>query len=185
MCYFRISVVSIVVVQTYDDAVFGHTFQSAWSCLDLLEVLCQLAERGHASHVRSILENPLSRCPEILLLGMAHVNVQTLNIYFCHTFPYDLLFLHPILLYGLQTAYNLIQNEVASAVLPLVLKNASGNSLNFTLWRVNPNMLLRGLIDAMNLDPENISRTLDACQELKASYCTTLSFFVFIIGTSA
>ncbi|KAL8500295.1 hypothetical protein ACS0TY_020046 [Phlomoides rotata] len=124
---------------TYDDAAFGHTFQSAWACHDLLEVLCQLSERGHASLVRSILENPLSFCPEVLLLGMAHVN----------------------------TAYNLIQNEVASAVLPVVLKNASGNSLIFTLWRVNPNMLLRGLIDAINLDPDNMSRILDACQELK------------------
>lgn len=67
----------------------------------------------------------------------------------------------------MQTAYNLIQNEVASAVLPMALKNASGNSLIFTLWHVNPNMLLRGLIDAVNLDPDNVSRILDACQELK------------------
>ncbi|KAI3444740.1 hypothetical protein Pfo_001405 [Paulownia fortunei] len=129
---------------SYDDAVTGHTFQPgqvnhAWSCHDLLEVLCQLSERGHASLVRSVLENPLNHCPEVLLLGMAHVN----------------------------TAYNLIQNEVASAVIPMALKNASGNSLIYNLWHVNPNMLLRGFIDAVNLDPDNISRILDACQELK------------------
>ncbi|KAL8553105.1 hypothetical protein ACS0TY_001670 [Phlomoides rotata] len=75
---------------------FGHTFQSAWACHDLLEVLCQLSERGHASFVRSILGNPLSCCPEVLPLGMAHVN----------------------------TAYSLIQNEVASVVLPVILKQA-------------------------------------------------------------
>ncbi|KAL0464604.1 UNVERIFIED_CONTAM: CCR4-NOT transcription complex subunit [Sesamum latifolium] len=78
---------------SFDDAVIGDTFQQvnyAWSCRDLLEVLCQISERGHASAVRSLLEYPLTRCPEVLLLGMAHVN----------------------------TAYNLIQNEVASALIP-------------------------------------------------------------------
>ncbi|KAL8513759.1 hypothetical protein ACS0TY_013026 [Phlomoides rotata] len=82
--------------KTYDDVAFGHTFQSAWACHDLLKVLCQLSERGHASFVRSILGNPLSCCPEVLPLGMAHVN----------------------------TAYSLIQNEVASVVLPVILKQA-------------------------------------------------------------
>ncbi|KAK4414642.1 CCR4-NOT transcription complex subunit [Sesamum alatum] len=129
---------------SYDDAVIGDTFQHgqvnyAWSCRDLLEVLCQISERGHASAVRSVLEYPLTHCPEVLLLGMAHVN----------------------------TAYNLIQNEVASAVLPMALKNASGNSLILNLWHVNRNMLLRGLIDAVHLDQDNISRILDVCQELK------------------
>ncbi|GER44883.1 transcription regulators [Striga asiatica] len=111
----------------------------AWLCLDLLEMLCQLSERGHASLVRSVLEKPLNHCPELLLLGMAHVN----------------------------TAYNLIQNEVASAVLPMVLRNASGRGLIFNLWHVKPDLLLRGLIDVMSLDPENVYGILDACQELK------------------
>ncbi|KAL0379712.1 UNVERIFIED_CONTAM: CCR4-NOT transcription complex subunit [Sesamum angustifolium] len=127
---------------SFDDAVIGDTFQQvnyAWSCRDLLEVLCQISERGHASAVRSLLEYPLTRCPEVLLLGMAHVN----------------------------TAYNLIQNEVASALIPMALKNASGNSLVLNLWHVNRSMLLRGLIDAVHLDQDNISRILDVCQELK------------------
>lgn len=47
----------------------------AWYCLDLLDVLCQLAERGHAFTVRSMLEYPLQHCPEVLLLGMAQINV--------------------------------------------------------------------------------------------------------------
>ncbi|KAL6569340.1 hypothetical protein OROMI_013854 [Orobanche minor] len=129
---------------SYDDAVTEHTFQTglinhAWLCQDLLEVLCQLSEKGHASLVRSVLEKPLKHCPELLLLGMAHVN----------------------------TAYNLIQNEVASTVLPMALRNASANGLICNLFHVNPDMLLRGLTDAMSLDPENVYRILDACQELK------------------
>lgn len=47
----------------------------AWFCLDLLEVLCQLAERGHASSVRLMLEHPLTHCPEVLLVGIGHINV--------------------------------------------------------------------------------------------------------------
>lgn len=67
-------------LQPYVDAVPGLKLQSgqanhAWLCLDLLDVLCQLAERGHASFVQSMLEYPLKQCPEMLLLGMAHINV--------------------------------------------------------------------------------------------------------------
>ncbi|CAK9174200.1 unnamed protein product, partial [Ilex paraguariensis] len=128
----------------YIDAVNGHKFQlghanHAWLCLDLLEVLCQLAERGHASSVRALLEYPLKYCPEILLLGMAHIN----------------------------TAYNLIQYEVSSAVFSIVLKNASGNGMVLHLWHVNPNILLRGFIDAVNIDPENMNKVVDVSQELK------------------
>lgn len=68
-------------MQAYVDAINGHKLQSghvnhAWLCLDLLDVLCQLAEKGHASFVQSILDYPLKHCPEVLLLGIAHVNVQ-------------------------------------------------------------------------------------------------------------
>ncbi|KAL2514000.1 transcription regulator [Forsythia ovata] len=129
---------------TYAEAVNGHKFQSghtnhAWLCRDLLEVLCQLAERGHASSVRAILKDPLDNCPEVLLLGMAHVN----------------------------TAYNLLQHEVSSAVFPMVLRHVLGNSVILHLWHVNPYMLLRGFIDAVSSDPDNLTRVLDACQELK------------------
>ncbi|KAK2981456.1 hypothetical protein RJ640_017478, partial [Escallonia rubra] len=132
----------------YVDAVNGHKFQPghanhAWLCLNLLEVLCQLAERGHASSVHSILEYPLKHCPEILLLGMAHVNVH------------------------FSTTYDLLQYEVLSAVFPLVLKNASGSGIVLYLWHVNPNIVLRGFIDSLDGDPENMSRILDLCQELK------------------
>jgi CCR4-NOT transcription complex subunit 1 len=38
-------------------------------------VLCQLAELGYAKPVRSMLEYPLSHCPEVLLLGVSHIKV--------------------------------------------------------------------------------------------------------------
>ena len=47
----------------------------AWLSLDLLYVLCQLAERGHTVLVSSLLHYPLTHCPKTLLLGMAHIKV--------------------------------------------------------------------------------------------------------------
>ena len=87
-------------MQSYDDAVRGHTLHSgpnrAWSCHNLLVVLCQLSEMGHASFIRSVIESPLNNFPEVLLLGMAHVNVgdirNDLDFLFC--FLYGLLFIN-------------------------------------------------------------------------------------------
>uniref|UniRef100_M0ZG76 Ccr4-not transcription complex n=1 Tax=Solanum tuberosum TaxID=4113 RepID=M0ZG76_SOLTU len=71
----------------------------------------------------------LKYCPEVLLLGMAHIN----------------------------TASNLLQQEVSSAVIPILLQNADASGMIVHLWHVNPNILLRGLVDAMSTDPENMS----------------------------
>ncbi|KAK1304862.1 hypothetical protein QJS10_CPB11g00341 [Acorus calamus] len=111
----------------------------AWSCLDLLEMLCQLAERGHASPVRMMLENPLRQCPETLLVGIAHVN----------------------------TAYNLIQYEVFSTVFPLIVGNSTKGGIVQHLWHVNPNLILWGFIDAHASNPDIISRISDLCQEFE------------------
>lgn len=78
---------SLSVLQSYVDTVHGSkplqgNANQAWSCLDLLEVLCQLAERGHASAVRMMLENPLKHCPDVLLAGVSHINVSSYHLYF-------------------------------------------------------------------------------------------------------
>ncbi|KAM5554755.1 hypothetical protein ABKV19_022924 [Rosa sericea] len=128
----------------YTDTVNGHKLQlghanHGWLCLDLLDVLCHLAERGHARSVRSILEYPLQHCPEVLLLGMAHIN----------------------------TPYNLLQYEVSFIVFPMIVKNVMGNGMFVHLWHTNPSLVLRGFVDAYNSDPESMTRILDICQELK------------------
>ncbi|XP_027908150.1 CCR4-NOT transcription complex subunit 1 isoform X1 [Vigna unguiculata] len=128
----------------YVDAINGHKIQNghpnhSWLCLDLLDVLCQLAEKGHASVVRSILDYPLKHCPEVLLLGMAHIN----------------------------TAYNLLQQEVSPIVFPLIVKSAVGSGMILHLWHVNPNLVFRGIIDSQNNDADSIIRIVDICQELK------------------
>nr|KAJ0191235.1 hypothetical protein LSAT_V11C800448300 [Lactuca sativa] len=60
----------------YVDAVNTPKFQfgyanHAWLCLDLLEVLCQLAERGLAKSVRLLFEYALKHCPEVRGVVMA------------------------------------------------------------------------------------------------------------------
>ncbi|XP_065859281.1 uncharacterized protein [Euphorbia lathyris] len=127
----------------YNDAVHGHKLQVghanyAWLCLDLLDVLCQLSERGHSSSVRSMLEYPLKHCPEILLLGVSHVN----------------------------TAYNLLQYEVSFTLFPMVIKGAASGIILY-LWHINPSIVVRGFVDAHNVDPDCITKILDICQELK------------------
>ncbi|CAA6673569.1 unnamed protein product [Spirodela intermedia] len=116
----------------------GHGNQ-AWYCLDLLDLLSQLAERGHAISVRALLEYPLQQLPEILLLGVAHTN----------------------------SAYNLLQYEISSSVFPLIVKNSAESSVVHHLWHTNPKIVLRGFMDMYNVDPESIFRIVDVCQELK------------------
>ncbi|KAJ7950880.1 putative CCR4-NOT transcription complex protein [Quillaja saponaria] len=128
----------------YVDAINGDKLQvghpnHAWLCLDLLDVLCQIAERGHAASVRLMLDYPLKHCPEVLLLGMSHIN----------------------------TAYNLVQREVSFTIFPMTFKSTSGTGMIQHLWHVNPNLVLRGVIDSHNNDPDSITRILDICQELE------------------
>ncbi|KAL7229494.1 hypothetical protein ACSBR2_008075 [Camellia fascicularis] len=111
----------------------------AWLSLDLLEVLCQLAERGQAKYVRQILEFPLKQCPELLLLGIAQIN----------------------------TPYNLLQWEVFSTVFPIIVGDAAGSGIVLQLWQSNTKLVLRGFIDAMKTDQGNIVTVLEICQELK------------------
>ncbi|XP_045789212.1 CCR4-NOT transcription complex subunit 1 [Trifolium pratense] len=128
----------------YVDAINGHKLQNghanhAWLCIDLLDVLCQLAEMGHANVVWSILDYALKHCPEILLLGIAHVN----------------------------TTYNLFQREVSLIVFPMIVKSDVGSGMILHLWHINPNLVLRGFMDSQNHDVDSIMRIVDICQELK------------------
>uniref|UniRef100_A0A452YUE7 CCR4-NOT transcription complex subunit 1 n=1 Tax=Aegilops tauschii subsp. strangulata TaxID=200361 RepID=A0A452YUE7_AEGTS len=110
----------------------------AWYCLDLLEVLCQLADLGYATLVRPLLDYPLSHCPDVLLLGVSQIN----------------------------TAYNLLQYEVLSCVFPALLKDTKNSSLMNYLWHLNPSLTLRGFVDAHS-DIICLLRTVDICQDLK------------------
>ncbi|KAF9613130.1 hypothetical protein IFM89_005609 [Coptis chinensis] len=128
----------------YDDNIHDQKLahgpeNQAWFCLDLLDILCQLAEMGHASSVRLMLEYPLKHCPEVLLVGIAHIT----------------------------TAFNLLQYEVVSTILPMVIRDGSRSGVILQLWHANRNLLLRGFMDIHSSDPENLNRILSLCLDSK------------------
>ena len=48
------------------------TPNQAWTSLDLLLLLSQLYDNGHAPAVHEILELPQAQCPDLLVLSMAN-----------------------------------------------------------------------------------------------------------------
>ncbi|WZZ84220.1 hypothetical protein YC2023_104792 [Brassica napus] len=127
-----------------DNNIHSHEQQlglsnQAWLSLDLLDVLCQLAERGHTVLVSSLLHYPLTHCPKTLLLGMAHI----------------------------KTAYNLIQREVLSVVFPLIITNSQDSGFILHLWHQNAELVLWGILNAQNLKVDSILRIIEICHELK------------------
>ena len=56
----------------------------------------------------------------------------------------------------------------------MIFKSSLGSGMILHLWRVNPNLLLRGFLDAYNTDPDDMSRVLDICQELKVKTFSAL-----------
>uniref|UniRef100_A0A0D3C6V7 CCR4-Not complex component Not1 C-terminal domain-containing protein n=1 Tax=Brassica oleracea var. oleracea TaxID=109376 RepID=A0A0D3C6V7_BRAOL len=127
-----------------DDNMHSHEHQlglsnEAWLSLDLLDVLCQLAERGHTVLVSSLLQYPLAQCPKTLLTGMTHI----------------------------KTAYNLIQREVVSAILPVIITNSQDSGFILNLWHQNTELVLWGILNAQNLKADRILNLIDICHELK------------------
>ncbi|ESQ36840.1 hypothetical protein EUTSA_v10006521mg [Eutrema salsugineum] len=111
----------------------------AWLSLDLLDVLCQLAERGHTVLVSSLLQYPLTHCPRTLLLGMTHI----------------------------KTAYNLIQREVVSVILPVIITNSQDSGFILNLWHQNAELVLWGILNAQNLKADSLLRIIEICHEVK------------------
>ncbi|VVA89571.1 unnamed protein product [Arabis nemorensis] len=153
----------------YVDNLHSHEQQlglsnHAWLSLDLLDVLCQLAERGHTVLVSSLLQYPLTHCPRTLLLGMTHI----------------------------KTAYNLIQREVVSAILPVIITNSQDSGFILNMWHQNAELVLWGIIDAQNLKADSMLRIIQICHELKilsvvlesvpVSFCIRLAVLASLRG---
>lgn len=117
------------------------TVNQCWLSLDLLQSLIMLAERGHFSVVRTILEHPVKHCPEALLIGLAQC----------------------------KTDWGVVHEEVYAALLPTYLANHPNSSLVLhRLWPLNRKALLLAMVDMHAKDNGTIPRILDVCQELKA-----------------
>lgn len=68
-----------------------------------------------------------------------------------------------------QTAYNLIQREVLSAVFPVILKDSSRSNIIHHIWQTNPDLVVRGFVD-IHTDPNILLRIFDICQEFKVTH---------------
>jgi len=72
----------------------------AWLSVDLVEVLCHMAEIGHGSVVHALLEFPIKHCPEILLIVVAQVKVKCKVLILFFPLEVVLCLLSTLLLYG-------------------------------------------------------------------------------------
>lgn len=69
----------------------------------------------------------------------------------------------------LQTAYNIIQREVVSDILPGIIMNTQDIGFVLNLWQLNRELVIWGLLDAQNLGPDSLLRIIEICHELKVN----------------
>ena len=116
------------------------TPNQAWLCLDLMEILCRLAESGHGAAVHQILEQPRTECPELLLLGVASVS----------------------------TEWNLLQREICDDLVPKYIENHPNSQVVLrNLWPANKGVILRAMVAKYEQDANYISHMLDVCEQFK------------------
>lgn len=117
------------------------TPNQAWLSLDLIEVLCRLAESGHGAAVQQILQQPLQDCPELLLLGIASV----------------------------RTEWNLLQREICDKLVTSYLLDNHPNSqvVLRNLWPANKDVILRAMVKQYEQDANYIAHLLDVCEEFQ------------------
>lgn len=117
------------------------TPNGCWLCLSVYNVLATLADSGHATAVRQILEVPLKTCPEIALLGVASV----------------------------KGGWGPLQTELCEAPATTYIAPHPNSSLVLTrLWPLNKDIVMRAMVVLHSKDASTIARVLDVCQELKA-----------------
>jgi len=116
------------------------TPNQAWLCLDLMEVLCRLAESGHGAAVHKILEQPKAECPELLLLGVASVS----------------------------TEWNLLQREMCDDLVPKYIGDHPNSQVVLrNLWPANKDVILRAMVAKYDKDANYILHMLDVCEQFK------------------
>ena len=114
------------------------TPNQAWLSLDVMEVLCRLAESGHSAAVHQILEQPRKECPELLLLGVASVS----------------------------TEWNLLQREICDDLVPKYIDNhANSEVVMHNLWTANKDVILRAMVAKYEKDANYITHMLNVCEK--------------------
>ena len=116
-----------------------------FTSLEILELLVELSESDYYSEIRSLFDLPISKCPEILLLGLAQIEPQM--------------------------GYSLL-NELYNQLLPQYLDNYTNSmSLLESIWNLKPQVIISALSETFNKDSSlaNLSKIFEICQAIKNS----------------
>lgn len=132
--------------------------------LDLLEILCKLVESGYQEPIFEILDFPIKHCPEVLVIGLAKIQVFNCDFFF---YPflhfYLVLFVIPE-----QTEYKYLQTEVLGRLLPTyVFNNPNSGTVLHAVWSSNKEAVMSAMAIVLSKEPGQLGRILDICQEMK------------------
>lgn len=122
----------------------------AWGSIDLADGLCRLAETGHYSSVRQLLEAPLKDCPDVLLLAVAAARAS-----------------EPPPLWGhleRQLLASLTGTHLAASS-----PRGSGTVVLQRLLAVHPSALVQAMMDWAGAAPGRMGRVAEVCHDLHAT----------------
>jgi CCR4-NOT transcription complex subunit 1 len=127
-----------------------------WLCLDLLETLLFLADGGFSQEVLSLMEAPLFRCPDVLLLSLLQLSPNSMQLVTSRT----------------------RQQLVRLCVQKFLCTHPNSQAVLHYAWTIYPNNKLWAqqlMVDAMadwyisgRYDQSRLARILDVAQDLKA-----------------
>ncbi|KAI9271555.1 CCR4-Not complex component, Not1-domain-containing protein [Phascolomyces articulosus] len=113
---------------------------SQLNCVEIIGAIIDLAETSTSEDVRVLMDRLTLRTPELLLLGLAQ----------------------------LQPIRSGLHRDLLIKLLSIFLIGHANTSLVISiLWRVQPTLLLEGLLDMYKKDPTSVPRILDIVQEAK------------------
>lgn len=130
-----------------------------WGCLEFLELMIELSDGEFLLTIRNLFEIPLSKCPDMLILGLAQIRPK-------QGFP--------------------LLEELLSQLFPMYLLNHS-NSIPIleSLWKHNEKLMIEAIHELYRRENSalNLSRVLDITQEIRDSLislanCDKMSFSV-------
>ncbi|CAH0762465.1 unnamed protein product [Bemisia tabaci] len=135
---------------------------ASWCCVDLVETILQLAERGLFNQVQDLLKMPMQICPDILTLAILHGNL-------------------PITPFRQELLSNLMpiffSNHPNSAMILHHAWHSQSMSVKQIIMHAMADWYLRG-----DHDQARLSRILDVAQDLKAlSLLLNAQSFPFVI----
>ena len=134
------------------------SFIDVWTGPELLETLFSLSERGLYQQVHQLLQEPIEKMPDYLLLTISKCTFSD---------------------------GNLLLDEILSTLMPIFLTNQTSINVLRKLWEFNQNLMIRGICECCRHEQRimNLSRVLDITQEIKDSlikivYCSDFDFAV-------